>query len=246
MLSENTWSNLVNLAHELEHRVLRQMLLSKRSLCHVAGVRLAENGMAISGYNLASFERGPEVISDGLIAEIIANGSLHLLKPEKYLLVGETVQGTGEAVETSRKREHGRAESASNQVSSVGTDVPTLVVSVDGEVKSQQLNEVLVASKAQLVGKVETVVLVLLDWSDLAALENVLVNSGGNRRELSNQVHRVLEGMAPIFRLPHSLSVCFRKGRFMFEGIDCDRELRHRMEVAWASVDKLLNEFGDI
>lgn len=246
VLGKNTWGNLVDLANQLVHGIMGQMLLSEFSLGHVAGVGLAENSVAITGHDLTSLEGGPQVVRDGLVAEIVTNGSLHLLEPVQDLLVGKTVEGTGETVETSGKREHGRAESASDQVGGVGADVATFVISVDGEVQSQQLNELLVCAKAKLVGKVETIVLVLLDWSDLTALEDVLVDSRGNGRELGDQIHRVLESVAPVFRLPHSLGVCLGERRFVLESIDCDGELCHWVQVARASVDQLLNKFGDV
>lgn len=246
MLGQNTWGNLVDLADQFEHWIVGQVLLSECSLGHVAGVSLAENGVAISGNDLAGLKRGPQVISDGLIAEIVPNRSLHLREPVQHFLVGETVEGTSETIETSGQGEHRRAESASNKVGSVGTDIAALVVSVDGEVQSHQLDEVLVLAKAKLVGKVETVVLILLDRSDLSALEDVLVDSSGDRRQLGNQVHRVLESVAPVFALLHAFGVSLSEGGFVLESIDCDGELCHWVEVDRASVDQLLNEFGDI
>lgn len=202
--------------------------------------------MAISGDNLTSIEGGPQVVGDGLVTEVIANGSLHLCEPVQDLLVGETVERTSETVQTGSEREHGRAESTSNQVSGVSADIATLVVSVDSEVQSHQLNKVLVVGKAKLVGEVETVILVLLNRGNLTALEDVLVDSCGDGRELGNKVHGVLEGVAPVFALLHTLGVRLGEGRFMLESIDCDRELSHGVEVARAAVDQLLNEFGDV
>ena len=127
----------------------------------------------------------------------------------------------------------------------VSADISTLVVSVDGQVKSHQLNEVLVLAKTKLIGKVERVVLVLLDWSDLSSLEDILVDSGSDCGELGNQVHRIFESVAPVFGLLHSLSICFGEGRFVLESIDSDGELCHWVKVSWAAVDELLDEFGN-
>lgn len=202
--------------------------------------------MSITWDNLASLQGGPEVVLDSLIAEIIPNSSLHLGEPEQDLLVGKTVKWPSKTVQSSGEGQHGGTESRSDQVGCVGTDVTTLVVSVDSEVKSHQLNEILVLSETKLVGKVETVIFILLDWGNLSALEYVLVDSGGNSWELGNQVHRVLKGVSPVFRLLHSLSISFGESRFMLEGIDCDGELCHWVEIAWASVDELLDEFWNI
>ena len=246
VLSQDTWSNLVDLADELEHGVIGQMLLSKGPLGHVAGVGLTENGVAVSGDNLASLKSRPQVVADGFVAKVVANCGLHLGEPVQHFLVGKTVQGAGKTIETSGKGEHGGAESASDQVGSVGADIATLVVSVDGEVQSHQLDKVLVFAEAQLVGKVEAVVLILLDGSDLSALEYVLVDPGGDRRELGDQVHRVLKGVSPVFGLLHALGVRLGEGGFVLESVHSDGELCHWVKVAWAAVDQLLNKFGDV
>jgi len=119
------------------------------------------------------------------------------------------------------------------------------MISVDGKVQSQQLNEIVVVTETQLVGEVETVILVLLNRCDLASLEDVLVNSCSNGWELGNQIHRILESVLPVFSLLHTLRVCFRKGRFVLKSSDCDGELCHWVQVIWAAVDKLFDEFGN-
>ena len=111
--------------------------------------------MAVSGNNLARFESRPEVIGDSFVAKVVANSCLHLCEPVQDFLVGEAVERTSKTVETSSKREHGGAESGANQVGGVSTDVATLMVSVDGEVKSHQFNKVLVLAETKLVGKIE-------------------------------------------------------------------------------------------
>jgi hypothetical protein len=156
------------------------LTLSELALGGVARVGLAENGVAVAGNNTTGVEGVPEVLGDGLIAEVVANNLLHLSEPVEHLLVGQTVQGTGETVEASGEREERRAESAADQVGGVGADVAALVVGVDGEVETEKLNEVGVAAEAKLVSKVEAVVLVLLDGGDLATLEDVLVDAGSD------------------------------------------------------------------
>ena len=127
----------------------------------------------------------------------------------------------------------------------VCADVATLVVGVDCEVESHQFDEIFVLAETELIGKVERVILILLDWCNLPTLEDILVDSGGNCGELGNQVHGILEGVAPVFGFLHSLSICLGESRFMFESIDGNGELCHWVEVAWASVDEFLDEFGN-
>lgn len=246
MLGQDLRSNLVHLADQSEHLVIRQVLKSKLTLGHVSGVSLAENSVAVTGDNTASLEGGPQVVGDVLVAEVVTNLGFHLLEPDKDLLVSKTVEGSGKTVQTSGQGEHGRAESAANQVSGVGTDVSTLVVGVDGQVQSHKLNEVLVLAEAELVGEVEGVVLVLLDRGDLASLEDVLVDAGSDRGELGNEVHGVLESVTPVVLLVDTLGVGLGEGGLVLEGSDGEGELSHGVEVAGAAVDELLDELGHI
>lgn len=156
------------------------------------------------------------------------------------------MERTGKTVETGGEGEHGRAQSRANQVGSVSADVATLVVRVDGEVEAHQLNEVAVAAIAELIGQVKAVILVLLDRSDLAVLENVAVDLGGNGRQLGNEVHRVLEGVLPVILLVDTLGVGLREGRLLLKGGHSEGELRHWVEIRRTAIEKLNNELGDI
>jgi hypothetical protein len=246
VLGEDAGGDLVDLADELEHGVVGQVLLGELALRHVAGVRLAEDGVAVSGNDLAGLERGPQVLLDGLVAEVVANGLLHLLEPDEDLLVGQSVQGTSETVQASSQGEVGGAESRADQVGRVGADVATLVVGVDGQVQTHQLNKVLVVGEAELVGQVERVVLVLLDGRNLAVLVDVAEDLGGNGGQLGNEVHRVLKGVLPVLRLVHALGVGLGEVGLVLEGSDGNGELGHGVEVAGAAVDELLDELGDV
>lgn len=246
VLGEDTGGDLVDLADELEHGVVRQVLLGELALGHVAGVGLAEDGVSVSGDDLAGLEGGPEVVLDRLVADVVANGLLHLLEPDEHFLVGETVERSSKTVETSGKREVRRAESGTDQVGGVGADVATLVVSVDGEVQTHQLDEVLVVSETELVGQVVGVVLVFLNGGDTAILVDIAVDLGGNGGELGNEVHGVLEGVLPVLGLLHALGVRLGELRLALESSDGKGELSHGVEVGRAAVDKLLDELGDI
>lgn len=230
---------------EYEATALWELTEAEGALGHVAGVGLAEDGVAVTGDDTARVEGVPEVLGDGLVAEVVTNLLLHDGEPVKDLLVGEAVEGTGETVKAGGEREEGRAQGRADEVGGVGRDVATLVVSVDGEVETHQLDEVLVLAEAELVGEVEAVVLVLLDGRDLAAAEDVLVDAGRDGGELSNEVHRVLESVAPVLLLVDTLGVRLGERRGLLERGDGDRELGHRVEVVGAVVDQLLNELGD-
>lgn len=153
---------------------------------------------------------------------------------------------TGKTVETSREREHGRAQSRADQVSGVSADVAALVVGVDGEVQAHELNKVLVAAVAELVGQVEAVILVLLDRSNLAILEDIAVDLGGNGGELSDEVHGVLKGVLPVFLLVDTLGIGLGEGGLLLKSGNGEGELRHWVEIRWAAVEELHDELGHI
>ena len=246
VLGQDTRSDLVDLADQVEHRVIRQLAEGKLALRNVTGVGLTEDGVTVSGDNLAGVEGGPQVVLDGLVTQVVANRGLHLREPVQNLLVGQSVERTSQSVETSREGEHGGAQGATNKVGSVSADVTTLVVGVDGQVQTHQLNEVAVAAEAKLVGQVEGVVLVLLDRSNLAVLEDVTVDLGGDGGQLGDEVHGVLEGVAPVFLLVDTLGVGLGEGRLVLKSSHSQRELGHGMESAGAAVDELLEELGEV
>jgi hypothetical protein len=120
------------------------------------------------------------------------------------------------------------------------------VIGVNDKVQPHQINKVLVLAKAELVGQIEAVVLVSLDRGDFSILEYVAVNLGGNGRELGDQVHGVLEGVAPILLLFDTLGIGFRELRLVLKRSDSKRELSHGVQGVGASVDELLDELGDL
>jgi hypothetical protein len=117
---------------------------------------------------------------------------------------------------------------------------------VDGQVQAHELNKVLVLAKSKLVGKVERVILVLLDWDVLAILEYILVDAGGNGWELCNEVHRVLESVSPVVLLVDTSRVCLGERRFVLESGDSNRELSHWVEIAGAAINELLDELWNV
>jgi hypothetical protein len=218
------------------------VLKSELALADVAGVGLAEDGVAVTGNDTARLEGVPKVLGDVLVRKVRADGLLHLGEPVEDLLVGKTVERAGKTVEASGERKVGGAEGRADEVSGVGRNVATLVVGVDGQVKTHELNEVLVLSEAELVGKVEGVVLVLLGSRDLAILVDVAVDAGGNVGKLANEVHGVLESVLPVLALLHALGVCLGEAGLVLKRGDGDGELSHGVEVVGAAVDKLGDE----
>ena len=242
VLGEDTGGDLVDLGDEVEHGVLGKVLEGKLALADVTRVGLAEDGVAVTGNDTARVEGVPEVLLDVLVREVRADGLLHLGEPVEDLLVGKTVERAGKTVEAGGEGEVGGAEGRADQVGGVGRDVATLVVSVDGQVETHELDEVLVLGEAKLVGKVVGVVLVLLGGRDLAVLVDVAVDAGGNVGELADEVHGVLESVLPVLALLHALGVGLGEVGLVLERGDGEGELSHGVEVVGAAVDELGDE----
>jgi hypothetical protein len=88
VLGKDAGGDLVNLADELEHWIIGEMLLGEFTLGDVAGVSLAEDGVAVARNDLAGLEGCPEIFLDLLVAKIGTDGGLHLLEPDEDFLVG--------------------------------------------------------------------------------------------------------------------------------------------------------------
>jgi hypothetical protein len=156
------------------------------------------------------------------------------------------VERTCETVETGGEGKHRRAQSTANQVGGVGRNVTTLVVGVNGEVKSHELNKVGVLGEAKLVGEVVGVVLVLLDSRNLAILVDISVDAGGNAGELCNEVHGVLKVVLPVLGLLDTSGVCLSESGLTLESGHSEGELSHGVEIAGAAVDKLVDIGGNV
>lgn len=128
----------------------------------------------------------------------------------------------------------------------VRADITTFVIRVDSQVKSHQLNEVAVVPESELVRQVESVILVLLHWSNLATLEHVLVDPSGDCGKFGDQIHRVFEGVSPVVLLVHTFGVGLGERGLVLEGCHCKRELCHWVEITWAAVDELFHELGEV
>ena len=92
VLGQDTRSDLVDLADQVEHRVVRELAESKLALGHVTGVGLTKDGVTVTGDDLTGVEGRPQVVLDGLVAKVVADGRLHLGEPVEHFLVGPVWQ----------------------------------------------------------------------------------------------------------------------------------------------------------
>lgn len=59
VLRQDAWCDIVDLADELEHWVVREVFERELALGHVPGIGLAENSVAVAGDDLARLEGRP-------------------------------------------------------------------------------------------------------------------------------------------------------------------------------------------
>jgi hypothetical protein len=203
-LEEDIWDNIVDLADELEHRILREMLKRKLALGSVAGVRLAENGVTVSGDNLAALESRPDIFLNCIIAGILADLGLHPAQPDQDFLVGKTVEGPGETVEGGSESQERVRKRRANKLSSVSRDITALVITaririvtfprcehdvpVNGDVEAEKLNKGLVIAETKKGSKVPRVIFVSINGGKLALAVDILVDTASNIRELGDPV----------------------------------------------------------
>ena len=76
---------MVELAHELEHGIVGQMLQSELALRSVAGVGLAQHGMAVSGHDLTALQGVPDKLLQLLLRHIVADLVAQIGQPQQDL-----------------------------------------------------------------------------------------------------------------------------------------------------------------
>lgn len=269
VLLEHLGSDAAVLLNQLEDGVLGNAG-TRRGIVHESlesRIGLAQDGVAVAGHDAARVEGRPEVVVDILFGVVGGDGLLHLENPSKHLLGGKTgtivsndgeegrkldlpVKRTGQTLETSTVRKEGIAEGAANKVSGVGRHVATLVVTVESEVETQEVLEVLVllAALAEHGSKVVGPILlqVNLGGESTAALVGVLVDLGGNGGQLGEQRDAVVIGGLPVVGLVEALLVGLCKLGLVVEGRDGHGELGHGVQVLGEVVEHLVDKGRDL
>jgi hypothetical protein len=240
VLGQDAWGDLVDGGDQVEEVIVRHVLEGKLSLSGVSWVGLSQDGMTVTWDNTAGLKGVPKIGLDVLLGDIRANLGLHLQDPFKNLLVGLAVERTSQTVQTSSNGKEWRGEGRADQVGGVGRHVAALVVRVDGQVQTHELLE-LFGVIAQLLSEVGRVIDRRVDWSDLAVLEDVSVDTGGNGWELGNEVNGVLISILPVVLLVDTLLISLGEQRLGFERGHSHGELGHRVEGWWSTVNNLLH-----
>mmetsp|Transcript_7078 Transcript_7078/g.21611 ORF Transcript_7078/g.21611 Transcript_7078/m.21611 type:complete len:462 (+) Transcript_7078:264-1649(+) len=230
VLGEDGGHDRVDSVDDLEEGVVRHVLDGEVALAGVAGVGLAEDGVAVAGDDLAGLEGVPGEGGDGVLVDFLALGvelGLEVLDPAEDLLVGEAVEGTGERVESGDVGEVGVGEGGADEVRGVGRGVAALVVGVDDQVEAHELVEARVvhAEHAAEVGRVVERVVA----GDDAVEVRVAVDEGGDLGNLREDVEDVLVGVLPVGRLVDAVLVGHGELGLGLTRLEPDGELRHRV-----------------
>ncbi|KAH3661179.1 hypothetical protein OGAPHI_006586 [Ogataea philodendri] len=241
VLGQHLWCNLVNVGNKLEQIVVWHVFQSELSLCSVSWVGLSQNGVSVTWNNTSGVQGLPEVFLNVLLGDVTLELLLHALEPLKHFLVGSSVQWAGQSVQSSSERQKWRRQSRSNQVGGVCTNVTTLVIRVDRQVQSHQLQELWVRAVAKQVSEVGTVVQSWVHRSNLAVFENVSVDASSNVWQLGQQFDGVLVGVFPVFFLVDTGSVSLGKLRLGLQSGDSNRELSHWVQSSWRSINELFH-----
>lgn len=126
--SQDWRHNLVDVADELEQRVVGQMLEGELALASVARIGLAEDSVSVAGNDLSRLEGLPDEVLDFVLVGVVSELAAQLLQPHEDLLVGQAVQWAGETVHAGGERQVRIAESGSDEMDSVSADISALVV----------------------------------------------------------------------------------------------------------------------
>mmetsp|Transcript_31332 Transcript_31332/g.56877 ORF Transcript_31332/g.56877 Transcript_31332/m.56877 type:complete len:423 (-) Transcript_31332:174-1442(-) len=244
-LGENGGDDLVEEVDHLEEVVVGEVLLAELALAGVAGVGLTEDGVAVSGDDLAGGKGVDDVLLDLVAGGGLSESSLHLVEPAEDLLVGEAMEGTGEAVDAGGEGEVGVGEGRANEVAGVGRDVATLVVGVDGLVETHHLDAAGIVV-AHLVGEVGGPIELGIGLNDGSVLVGTTVDNGSELGKLGNEIHGVLVDGVPVLGLVDAGGVGLGELGVLLESHDTDGELGHGVGGGGKGVDDLEHVLRDL
>lgn len=247
MLLQHLRRNAAVLLHKLEDWVGGD-LGAGSSVVHQgleAWVRLTEHGVAVTRHDTAAVEGGPEVVVDVVFGVVSGDGLLHLDDPAEDFLGGEAVEGAGETLETGAVAKKGVAQCATNQVGGMGRNVTAFVVTVEGEVETEEVLEVLVllAALAEHGGEVVGPILLEVDLGgkSTATLVGVLVDLGRDSGQFGEKRDAVVKGRLPVIGLVEALLVRLGKLGCVVQGGNSNGKLGHWVEV----LGEVVKQLGD-
>ena len=136
-LHEDGRNDAVQLRHQLEHFIVRQMLQSKFTLTSVSGVSLSQNSVAVARNHLSGLQQPPAVFFELFVGGVQPDVFDHFGKEHQDFLVGQPVERTGQAAHAGGERQVRVGQRRAHQVSGVSGNVAAFVV-------TEILNKVLI------------------------------------------------------------------------------------------------------
>lgn len=250
VLGEDAGGNLGGSGNELEDGVVLD-LVSRVGEVHQSlesRIGLSQNGVAVTGDDSAGLEDGPQVLGQVLVGVALGDVLLHVEDESQDLLGGETVERTGETLQTSRVGQVRVGQSRANQMGGVSRDVSSLVVTVESEVESQEVDEAGLLALAHHGGVVVRPISVEINLArERSSTEvRVLVDLGGDLGQLGNEVDGVIEAVLPVLGLGDTSLVGLGELRVVVESRHGHGELGHGVQGGGQVVEHLVDELGDL
>lgn len=214
----------------LEETIVGQVLQGELPLAGVPGIRLPEDGVSVPRNNLPALQGIPNEFLELIVTRAVADLGTKFLEPDEHFLISKTVEGTREAVHTGGEGKVRVGERGANQMGSVRRNVTALMIGVDRQVESHQLDELGVVI-AQHARKVPGPILTGIYRAEaLAVLVGVPVYRCSDDGELGDQAHRVFVDGLPVLGLVDSARVGLYEYALAVESGYRGGELGHRME----------------
>lgn len=127
-LAKLHWDDFVAGLDQVYKTVSFDKLFSELELAHETWICFPEDSMAVAWDDLARLESLVDVINDVVLGPAVTVLLLETEDEVEALLVGKTMEGSGQSVHTRREGEVGVGESRSNQVRGMCRDVSTFVI----------------------------------------------------------------------------------------------------------------------
>jgi len=240
LLEEDVGNDLVKLGDELEELVVGKVLESEFSLAGVSGISLSENSVTVARDDSTTLERVPDEVSELLIGNFVgAKVGDKLSEPDKDFLVGKTVKRSSQTVQSGGEGKVRVRKSRADQVRSVGGDVATFVIGVNGEVKSHKLNEFGII-ESDHVAVVGGPVKAGVSGGKVTVLAvEIVENLSGDGRKVGNAVHAIFVDIFPVGGLVNTLGVSLGELGLGVHESNSGGELGHWVDILGEVIEHL-------
>mmetsp|Transcript_9447 Transcript_9447/g.18075 ORF Transcript_9447/g.18075 Transcript_9447/m.18075 type:complete len:225 (-) Transcript_9447:497-1171(-) len=149
--------------------------------------------------------------------------------PFQDFLIGQTVERTGQGIQTSGIRQVGIRQGGADQVRRVRRSIATLMIGVNAQVQPHEFvkGRVIVPQHAR---KVTTVIQTgILGYNTIKV--DVAINNGGQFGQLGNDIQDIFQHVFMVRCLGDTLRIGLVKGGFGLTGLKANHKLRHGMHI---------------